>query len=143
MRTLSISLSLAVVLAGTACETPSPQPVEIDAADICAQCKMAISERRYAAELADADGIVKFDNVDCMVRYALARNLKEKATAWFVMDSNGKNWLDARQALLVRSASIPGPMGNGVLAERDHAAADELSRRFSGQILRFDDLWSR
>jgi len=103
---------------------------------------MAISEKRYASEMADMDGnVIKFDNINCMVRYAIAHGLKDTAAAWFVMDSEGKEWLDARQALLVKSASIPGPMGSGLLAVKDRGAADGLAQRFSGQVLHFDDLW--
>jgi len=109
---------------------------------MCAQCKMAISEKRYAAEMAGVDGnVMKFDNIDCMVRYGAAHGLKDEAAAWFVMDSDGKEWLDARQAFLVKSTSIPGPMGSGVLATRDSASAEDLARRFSGRVLRFEDLW--
>lgn len=105
---------------------------------------MAISEKRYAAEMADMDGnVIKFDNIDCMIRYASGHGLKDKAAAWFVMDSDGIEWLDARQVFLVKSASIPGPMGSGVLAVKDRTAADNLSKRYSGQVLGFDDLWSR
>jgi hypothetical protein len=47
---------------------------------MCAQCKMAISERRYAAEIAGVDeDVIKFDNIDCMVRYAAANGLREEA----------------------------------------------------------------
>lgn len=133
-------MCLALAMAG--CGGRSPQPVEIEATDVCAQCKMAISERRYAAEMADTDGnVIKFDNIDCMVRYVSGHELKDKAIAWFVVDNDGEKWLDARQAFFVKSASIPGPMGSGVLAGRDQATAEELAKRSSGQVLRFDDLW--
>jgi copper chaperone NosL len=103
---------------------------------------MAISEKRYAAEMADVEGnVIKFDNIDCMVRYVSGHDLKDKAAAWFVMESAGEKWLDARRAFFVKSASIPGPMGSGVLAVEDHPTAEELAKRFSGQILHFDDLW--
>ena len=109
---------------------------------MCAQCKMAISEKRYAAEMTDSDGnVIKFDNIDCMIRYAAAHHLKDNAAAWFVMDSDGKEWLDSRLAYLVKSTSIPGPMGSGTLAVKDPTAADDLARRFSGRVLRFEDLW--
>ena len=138
MRTLLICL----LLLATGCGNRLPRPAEIDATDMCAQCKMAISEKRYAAEMTDMEGnVIKFDNIDCMVRYAAAHGLRDKASAWFVMDSDGREWLDARQAFLVKSASIPGPMGSGVLAIRDSAAAETMARRFSGRVLRFEDLW--
>jgi copper chaperone NosL len=103
---------------------------------------MAISEKRYAAELADGEGnILKFDNLDCMARYAAAHDLQTHASAWWVMDRDGKEWLDLRQAFLVRSASIPGPMGSGVLAVKDQPDAQALIQRFAGRIVHFDDLW--
>ena len=102
---------------------------------------MAISEKRYAAEIIDRDGnAIKFDNVGCMARFASAHDLSAQAA--FVMDSEGREWLDARQALFVRAASIPGPMGSGILAFKDPSKAQDLATRFSGQTIRFDDLWS-
>ena len=139
MRTLLTCLLLAAV----SCANREPRPVEIESTDMCAQCKMAISEKRYAAELVDAEGnVTKFDNLDCMVRYASSRGLRDKSATWFVMDSEGREWLDARKVLLVRAASIPGPMGSGILAVKDAAAAGLLAKRFSGQVLYFDDLWA-
>jgi copper chaperone NosL len=133
---------ICLLLIAPGCGNRSPRPVEIEASDMCAQCKMAISEKRYAVEWADMEGnVIKFDNVDCMVRYVSGHGLRNKAAAWFVMDSDGKEWLDARQAFLVKSDSIHGPMGSGVLAVKDQAAANGLAGRFSGQVLRFDDLW--
>jgi nitrous oxide reductase accessory protein NosL len=77
-----------------------------------------------------------------MIRYAISRNLRGKATEWYAMDSEGRDWLNARHALFVRAASIPGPMGNGVLAVKDAAKAEQLAKQFSGQVLHFDDLWN-
>ena len=133
---------ICLLLIATGCGNRLPWPAEIDTSDMCAQCKMAISEKRYAAEMTDGEGnVIKFDNIDCMVRYAAANGLRANAVAWFVMDSDGREWLDARQAFLVKSASIPGPMGSGVLAIRDSAAAETMASRFSGRVLRFEDLW--
>ena len=132
---------MSLLLAAVSCGTRSPRPVDIDAADLCAHCRMVISENRYAAELADRDGnVIKFDNLDCMTRYAAAHGGQSAATAWWVMDSEGNEWLDLRQAVLVKSDSIPGPMGSGILATRDPAGAQDLAARFSGRILRFEDL---
>lgn len=135
---------ICLIVIAVGCANRPLRPVEIEADDICAQCKMAISEKRYAAEMADTDGnVIKFDNIDCMVRYAASHGLREKAPAWFVADSDGKQWLDARETLFVKSAAIPGPMGSGVLCTRDQTQANQLAQHFSGQVLHFDDLWSR
>jgi copper chaperone NosL len=134
---------ICLLLIAAGCGNQLPRPAEIEENDMCAQCKMAISEKQYAAEMVDRDGnVYKFDNLDCLVRYVSGHALKEKAAAWFVMDSDGKQWLDSRQAFLVKSASIPGPMGSGILAVKDQATAGGLAQRFAGQILYFEDLWS-
>ncbi len=134
---------ICLLLIAAGCGNQLPRPAEIEENDMCAQCKMAISQKQYAAEMVDRDGnVYKFDNLDCMVRYVSGHGLKEKAAAWFVMDSDGKQWLDPRQAFLVKSASIPGPMGSGILAVKDQATAGDLAQRFAGQVLHFEDLWS-
>jgi copper chaperone NosL len=124
------------------CGSRSLRPIDIDATDVCARCKMAMSEKWYAAEMIDGDGNVrKFDNVDCMIRYAAANGIEDKSAVFFVMDSEGRKWLNARKAFLVKSVSIPGPMGDGILATDDSALAGSLARRFAGRILRLDELW--
>jgi copper chaperone NosL len=133
---------IGLLLVLVSCGNRSLRPVEIDSNDVCVQCKMAISEKRYAAELADADGnIFVFDSVDCLTRYAAEHGSQAGARGWWVMDSKGREWLDVRQAMLVRSGSIPGPMGSGVLAVKSETEAEALATRFSGRIIRFDDLW--
>jgi len=103
---------------------------------------MAISEKRYAAELFDPEGeAIKFDSVECMVRYVNARNLKPRVAAWFLMDSDGHAWLNAQQAFLVKPGTVSGPMGSGVLVTKDLPQANQMAQRYSGQVVRFDDLW--
>ena len=61
-------LALAVFLA--ACAGEAIKPVDIEASDMCSFCRMAISEKRYAAEIIDAeDNVMKFDDIGCMLRY--------------------------------------------------------------------------
>lgn len=67
-------VAIILVLLLTACQSKPRGPVPIDRDDACASCRMAISERRYAAELIDQDGnIYKFDDIACMLRFAHAR----------------------------------------------------------------------
>jgi nitrous oxide reductase accessory protein NosL len=105
---------------------------------------MAISEQRYAAEMADLDGnVMKFDNIDCMIRYAAAHGMKDKAGAWFVMDSDGREWLDARQAFLVKSASIPGSYGKRGFGDQRFRGGQGTRSPVLGEVLRLEDLWKQ
>jgi hypothetical protein len=94
-----------LLLFAASCGNRSPRPVEIEATDMCTQCKMAISEKRYAADLTDMDGnVIKFDNIDCMVPYAAAHGLKDKAAAYAAMVSTARRRPPTRMA--TRSARI-------------------------------------
>ena len=54
----------------TNCQTRAFEPVAIVPEDMCSYCKMAISEKRYAAELIDSEGqAFKFDDIGCMVNF--------------------------------------------------------------------------
>ncbi len=139
MRRLAVLL--AVLLA--ACTARPPQPVEIDSADVCASCTMAISEKRYAAELLDSDGnALKFDDIGCMVRYAADHHLNHDAERVFVIDYQAQRWLPARQAVFVRSAAIPTPMSGGLAAFHDSTQAEAFAHTVHGELLRFEDLWT-
>lgn len=137
MRRIRILLLVAMVGCGG-----HPKPAELDPGDICSSCKMAISERRYAAEFVDQEGtIVKFDDIRCMIRYVRDRDLREKAAAYFVMDYDKRIWLPAEKSYYVKSKELPSPMASGLVAFLEKTKAEEFSIKFHGEVLNFQDLW--
>jgi copper chaperone NosL len=108
-----ILASILAVLLLTACQSKPRGPVPIDRDDACALCRMAISERRYAAELIDRDGnIYKFDDIACMLRFAYARGFQPSSASFYVTNyANGKDWVHARHAHFMRlRTSVSSPM---------------------------------
>jgi len=86
--------------------------------DTCSRCSMAISDRRFAAELrgGEKNAAFKFDDVGCLVTWMQAKEkefpwLAEAATRLWVADitSAGDKWLDARKAHY--SGGKVSPMG--------------------------------
>lgn len=133
---------LLCLLAVGACQTGPPRPVDIEPSDMCALCRMAITDRRFAAEIIDTEGsIAKFDDMGCLVQYARERKLKERVAACFVMDYENRNWLPARQSHYVISAEIHSPMASGLAAFGERSRAEGIAGRFHGRILLYDDLW--
>lgn len=134
-----------MLLAATlGCRTARLQPVDLDASDMCALCKMAITETRYAAEVLDKDGgVFKFDNLDCMGRFVTDRQLKDKTAAYFVRDYDGAGWLKAEGAGYVKSARIPSPMDSGLAAFASRARAEQFAAQYEGKTLTFQELWNR
>ncbi len=122
-----------------ACRSGPPTPVDIDASDMCAQCRMAISERRYAAEIIDQEGAVrKFDDLACLLRYR--REHHPQTAAVYVMDFERRAWLAAEQAYYVRSEKFVTPMSGGIIALADSATAERQAGRYGSAVIRFADL---
>src|ERR1700687_4734059 len=109
-----------IVIAGiflASCQRSMNGPVAIAPDDMCAYCKMAISEKRYAAELIDSEGqAFKFDDIGCMVNFIKAKKNTTKIVAHFVMDFDERQWIKADDAYYVRSSEITAPMNGGIIA---------------------------
>jgi copper chaperone NosL len=136
MRTISATLLLTLL---TACRSHSPQPVEIEASDMCSRCRMAISQRQFAAEILDAgDDAAKFDDIGCMLRYLASRENKHAAV--FGVDFRTRQWVDANEAFFVRGSKVATPMNGGILTFRQRADAEAAARQYGGSVLPFGQL---
>ena len=90
---------------------------------MCAFCKMAISERQYAAQMISEDeAVMKFDDIGCMLKYQKANSGGARPAAVYVAHSRTKAWLNAEDAVFVRSETVKTPMGSGIIA---FASTDE------------------
>jgi copper chaperone NosL len=102
---------------------------------------MAISEKPFAAQAIGRDGeVFKFDDIGCMVKFIRETGFKHRAAAFFVVDYDNKDWLEAGQARFVQSAGIRSPMASGIIALRDDARAAGYAARYDGRRLTFEDL---
>lgn len=111
--------------------------------DICETCGMIISDARFAAATAMEDGsVLKFDDIGDMMRYHATRpNLLVQA--WFVHDNPSETWVVAQNATFVLSPGIASPMGHGLAAFADPAAATRYAVEIGGEVLAFNELRSR
>ncbi len=108
---------------------------------MCASCKMAISEKRYAAEFLDQEGeAMKFDDIGCMLRYRKRTQSNGAIAASFVVDFESRQWLQASTAYYVRSPEFRTPMGSGIVAYSAATSAAAAAAKHQGQVLRFADL---
>lgn len=91
--------------------------------DTCVRCSMAISDRRFAAQVRGGprNEALKFDDIGCATTYCSEKAkalpwVNDPATRWWVaaFDGQGQVWLPARQAYYGRGPR--SPMGY------DHAA---------------------
>ncbi len=127
-----------------ACAKGPPSPVEIEPVDFCSLCKMAISQKQYAAELIDSERrIFKFDDIGCMLRFARERKPaggKSEEIYLFVRDYETLEWLKSASATFVRSAQIPSPMASGLIAVSNPRKAETYAAKFGGEVLGFSEI---
>jgi copper chaperone NosL len=125
------------------CEKQAIAPVALAPEDMCSYCKMAISEKQYAAELIDSEGqAFKFDDIACMANFVTSKRTNDKAIAYFVIDFNERQWIKAEDAYYVRSSGLSTPMNGGLIAFKTESKAQEATNKFHGKLLRFKEIFT-
>ena len=145
MRLASIlAAGLAVsLLPLAACRKNAYGPVALLPEDVCAMCKMAISEKRFAAEFIDRDGqALKFDDIGCMIHYIKEKQVREQVAAIYLTDFETRQWVRAEEAHCVQSEQIKSPMSGGIIAFKDPAGAEAGAATYRGKRASFADLLS-
>lgn len=124
-RVLIVSLLALVLLS---CSDETLRPVRIDLRnDMCASCRMAVSNAKLAAELLSPGEEPRiFDDIGCLAAY-LRDHKPAAGAAVYVADHRTGEWVPARAAMFTRVDSIETPMESHLVAH-----ADEASRRADG-----------
>jgi len=79
--------------------------------EVCAECAMAVSDPRFAAQLQRLDGVVlNFDDPGCLLRYL--DDHKPEIHALYFHRVEGDEWLDADRVGFKPAAG--SPMGYGL-----------------------------
>jgi copper chaperone NosL len=121
-------LLLSILLA---CSSGEIKPVPVEDGDMCSFCKMAISEKQFAAEIiTDDERVLKFDDVGCLLRYRQKAAGELKPAAIFVSDYDSREWIMAENAFFVKSKTVKSPMGSGIIAYGDRSKAGQDSQKF-------------
>ncbi len=131
-----------IFLLALACGTTKWTPVDIAAEDMCESCRMAVSEKRFAAEFIDGEGAVhKFDDLGCMRTYLQARNPRPRMAASFVTDFETLKWVAGDEAFYVRSPELKTPMAGGMVAFASRTRAEQAARRYDGAVISYQEIF--
>jgi copper chaperone NosL len=110
------------------CGPSEIKPIDIYPEDMCSQCRMAISQQAFAAEIiTKAEEVFKFDDLGCLERFKEKSSALEIA-AVFVKDYQTKAWLPFERSVIVQT-SLQTPMGSGKIALTDSQQAGEFLRQ--------------
>ena len=106
---------------------------------------MIINDERYAAGLVVETGPSSyehriFDDLGDMFVYVAEHGDKQRIVSYFVHDYTSLAWINAQTASYVFSQTALTPMGFGLSAFEDPAAAQAMAEVWNGQVLSFDDV---
>lgn len=116
---------LLLVASLTACSVGPPAPARLDPAnDTCAHCRMAVSDKRFAAQIARrGEEPIFFDDIGCLRDYLRESRPNGDAVA-FVADHRTGEWVAGGRAVYSRRPSLATPMASGLVAHADSASRD-------------------
>ena len=138
-RTLMLGVA-GVTLVGCGGGASADDPPKISyGKDTCARCRMIISEERQAAGLVAGNGDrTLFDDTGEMIATVQEEGLSSRRV--WVHDYRSEDWIDGTKASFVASADVMTPMGTGVVAFTERAAADEFAASHGTTALTWDEV---
>ncbi len=143
-----VLIVLAFVAAGCAQGTAEITPPEIRyGEDVCAACKMIISDPRFAAAYTHEISPgryenVLFDDIGDMLMHA-DQHPEHTVVAWWVHDYDSEAWLNGAEAVYVFSNALRTPMAQGTAAFASEAAAQRLAAELDGEVFAWSGLLAR
>lgn len=145
-RTLGIIAALCLLVGCGDDDQHGPPELHLGE-DICAQCGMIVSDARFAAALFAQNQYGSFeqkafDDIGDMVEWEVA-NPDAKVSAKYVRDYESLTWIRAEMAVIVESDELQTPMASGLAACTTQVQAQDLVKRYSGEIMAYDALVER
>lgn len=134
MRILGLILLLLFILSCGDTHEDGPSAIYYGE-DICARCKMIISEKEFASQYRLSDGkTVKFDDIGCMIHF-MDEEKNEHIKSIYVMDYDSGQWVDAESGYYIWTENVNTPMGYGILTFSDKNMAQEAASSENGKFL--------
>ena len=110
-----------------ACAKSEPQAIAVGK-DQCENCKMTITEPKYATQLITEKGrIYKFDDISCMKDYEVSNTESTGNAKTYVADFPTGNFIESSTATFIKGGDIKSPMGGNTQAFQDKAAAEKAA----------------
>jgi copper chaperone NosL len=117
----------AIALIAGACAQGPARPAPLDTQnEQCASCRMAVSDARFAAQIAAPSEEPRFfDDVGCLRDHLKAAKTPPAMAVAYVADHRTREWVAAAQAVYTRVPSLETPMGSHLIAHADAASREQ------------------
>ena len=104
---------------------------------------MQISDNRYGSEIVTDKGkVFKFDEVGCMIEYAMVKNfIGDENQKFLVTDfATPETFIDATTAFFVQNDNFRSPMGSNVMAFESEVSRQKFVAESGGSLLNWLDV---
>jgi len=119
-----------------------PEPINYGQ-DECEFCRMQISDNRYGSEIiTDKGKVFKFDEIGCMIEYAMVKNfIGDTKQKFLVTDfATPETFIDATNAFFVQNENFRSPMGSNVMAFDSEVSRQKFVAESGGSLLNWVDV---
>ncbi|MCU0364515.1 MAG: nitrous oxide reductase accessory protein NosL [Ignavibacteriaceae bacterium] len=134
-------LLIIVILILSGCKA-GPEPINYGH-DECEFCRMQITDNRYGSEIVTDKGkVFKFDEIGCMIEYALVKNFIGDANQKFLVTDFAKpeTFIDATNAFFIQNENFRSPMGSNVMGFSSEISRQKFIAESGGSLLNWVDV---
>ena len=131
-------LSLALV----SCDgEPGPEEL-VKGRDLCATCRMSVSDLRFAAQITAPGELPRFfDDPGCFAEFVKTAEVKEKGAIAWVADHRTGPWARADRAVYTRVPGLTTPMNHKLVAHESAASRDSDPSVKDGQPVSLQEVF--
>ncbi|KIA84182.1 hypothetical protein OA84_01130 [Kaistella solincola] len=134
MNLFKKSLFLAGIISLAACAEKGPAEIAVGT-DQCDNCKMTITEPKYATQLLTEKGrIYKFDDIACLRDYEVTNSENTGNATVYVADFPSGKFVESSTATFIKGGQIKSPMGGNTQAYSDKTAAEKAASELGATL---------
>lgn len=131
------AVASATLVLAAACGGHGAPSIAYDGSEVCAHCRMAITDRRFGSALVTSTGrTYRFDSVECLAGFS-AQDPTRAASVWVSNFRDPGALLPVAEARFIRLEDSGSPMGMGLAAI---PATEALPANEGGAVMSWDEV---
>lgn len=133
-KNISFTVTGLLVVFISSCSAKGPDPIKLNI-DNCDNCKMTLSDARFACELITSkQRVYKFDDLACMMSFKKEHADKALDAQYFVADYlNPHQLFSAENAIFIKGDNVGSPMGGNMAAFANKDSAGVYKQQLSAE----------
>lgn len=127
-------LAVLFVAGLAACDGEARPEVLVQGRDLCASCRMPVSDLHFAAQITAPGELPRFfDEVGCLSDFVKSGSSKVSGAVAWVADHRTGAWVRADRAVFTRVPTLTTPMNHHLVAHESAASRDSDPDARGGQ----------